>query len=113
MNPDLPVIYTVSARTREMRDRLWNYIGTTALIMLGAVGLPLAPPVAARLQVPVCLMHMQGEPRSMQDDPHYRDVVAEVRACLPSRGPARQVGRSVKSSLPVTASYEALPEVNC
>lgn len=37
------------------------------------------------LQVPVCLMHMQGEPRSMQRNPQYRDVVAEVRAFLAER----------------------------
>lgn len=35
--------------------------------------------------VPVCLMHMQGEPRSMQDAPHYDDVVTEVRDYLASR----------------------------
>ncbi|WP_413722092.1 dihydropteroate synthase [Sodalis sp. RH23] len=28
--------------------------------------------------LPVCLMHMQGEPRSMQQAPHYDDVLAEV-----------------------------------
>jgi dihydropteroate synthase len=33
----------------------------------------------------LCLMHMQGEPRSMQAQPHYRDVVAEVRAFLGER----------------------------
>src|ERR1700691_2470393 len=33
---------------------------------------------AAVAEVGVCLMHMQGEPRTMQDDPHYADVVAEV-----------------------------------
>src|SRR3546814_15532624 len=30
----------------------------------------------------VCLMHMQGESRTMQDAPHYDDVVAEVRDFL-------------------------------
>jgi dihydropteroate synthase len=35
--------------------------------------------------VPVCLMHMQGEPRSMQRDPRYGDVVAEVREFLSGR----------------------------
>lgn len=30
----------------------------------------------------VCVMHMQGEPRTMQSDPHYDDVVAEVGAQL-------------------------------
>jgi dihydropteroate synthase len=40
---------------------------------------------AAELGVPVCLMHMQGQPRSMQDAPHYDDVVAEVHRFLADR----------------------------
>ena len=40
---------------------------------------------AAELKVPVCLMHMQGEPRTMQQDPHYDDVVSEVRRFLAER----------------------------
>ena len=36
----------------------------------------------------VCLMHMQGEPRTMQASPTYRDVVAEVRAFLEERAEA-------------------------
>ena len=40
---------------------------------------------AARLQVPICLMHMQGEPRTMQQDPQYRDVVSDVAAFLAER----------------------------
>jgi len=36
----------------------------------------------------VCLMHMQGEPRSMQQAPTYADVVAEVRAFLVARARA-------------------------
>jgi dihydropteroate synthase len=37
---------------------------------------------AADSGVGVCLMHMQGEPRSMQLDPRYHDVVSEVNAFL-------------------------------
>ena len=37
---------------------------------------------AAASQVGVCLVHMQGEPRTMQDSPHYDDVVAEVTRFL-------------------------------
>ena len=33
---------------------------------------------AAELNVPVCLMHMLGQPRSMQENPQYQDVVSEV-----------------------------------
>lgn len=40
---------------------------------------------AAELGVPVCLMHMQGEPRGMQSDPHYDDVVGEVHRFLTDR----------------------------
>lgn len=40
---------------------------------------------AAELGVPVCLMHMQGEPRTMQDDPRYDDVVGEVHRFLAER----------------------------
>ena len=37
---------------------------------------------AAAVDVPVCLMHMQGEPRSMQQTPRYTEVVEEVRDFL-------------------------------
>jgi dihydropteroate synthase len=41
--------------------------------------------VVAESGVEVCLMHMRGEPRSMQDDPRYEDVVSEVKAFLEER----------------------------
>jgi dihydropteroate synthase len=40
---------------------------------------------AAGLDTPVCLMHMQGDPRTMQQDPRYDDVVAEVTQFLSDR----------------------------
>lgn len=40
---------------------------------------------AAELNVPVCLMHMQGRPRTMQQDPHYDDVAADVTTFLAER----------------------------
>jgi dihydropteroate synthase len=40
---------------------------------------------AAELQVPVCLMHMQGEPRTMQESPRYDNVVVDVAAFLEER----------------------------
>lgn len=40
---------------------------------------------AAALAVPVCLMHMQGEPANMQEAPHYADVAAEVQRFLADR----------------------------
>jgi dihydropteroate synthase len=40
---------------------------------------------AAALGVPVCLVHMQGEPRTMQEAPQYDDVVGEVHRFLTDR----------------------------
>ena len=34
--------------------------------------------VAAKANVPICLMHMQGQPRTMQSDPHYVDLITDV-----------------------------------
>lgn len=41
--------------------------------------------MAASLEVAVCLMHMQGQPRTMQKSPHYVEVVDEVTAFLADR----------------------------
>jgi len=48
---------------------------------------------AARLDVPVCIMHMQGRPRDMQQEPRYDDVVSEVLRFLVTRaGDCEQAG---------------------
>jgi dihydropteroate synthase len=44
--------------------------------------------MAAKLGVPVCVMHMQGEPGNMQQEPHYEDVVEEVSRFLLGRAAA-------------------------
>lgn len=41
--------------------------------------------VAAATDVELCLMHMQGEPRTMQHEPRYDDVVCDVKAFLQQR----------------------------
>lgn len=46
---------------------------------------PGALAVAAKAQVPICLMHMQGQPRSMQHNPSYQDVLKEVSEFLEER----------------------------
>ena len=47
-----------------------------------ALQAPGALDVAVASDAAVCLMHMQGEPATMQRSPAYRDVVTEVRAFL-------------------------------
>ncbi|MFV0387002.1 dihydropteroate synthase [Paracoccus sp. (in: a-proteobacteria)] len=41
--------------------------------------------LAARTGVPVCLMHAQGLPATMQDDPHYGDVLLDIYDALEAR----------------------------
>jgi dihydropteroate synthase len=48
-------------------------------------GDPAMVEVVAASEAEVCLMHMLGEPRTMQEDPRYGDVVDEVRAFLEER----------------------------
>jgi len=50
-----------------------------------ALRTPAALAAVARAPVAVCLMHMQGEPGTMQENPTYRDVVREVRDFLGER----------------------------
>jgi dihydropteroate synthase len=50
-----------------------------------ALRAPGALEAARDAKVPVCLMHMQGEPRTMQQDPHYGDVVDDIIAFLRER----------------------------
>jgi len=80
--------------------------------------------VAAHPNCGICLMHMRGTPRSMQDDPHYGDVVVEVGDFLRDRAqrvrsagvdPARIVldpgigfGKSVAHNLALLARQSEL-----
>jgi dihydropteroate synthase len=48
----------------------------------GGIGDPDILTLAARFDVPVVLMHSQGTPKTMQDNPYYDDVVEEVRTIL-------------------------------
>ena len=45
----------------------------------------------------LCLMHMHGEPRTMQDDPRYDDVVADVKASSRSGSPSPSPPASTRS----------------
>jgi len=59
--------------------------GAAMINDVNALRLPGALEAAASTDAAVCLMHMQGEPRTMQDAPSYDDVVAEVRDFLVER----------------------------
>jgi dihydropteroate synthase len=55
---------------------------------IAALAAPGALEAVAASEAAVCLMHMKGEPRTMQADPTYADVVAEVRDFLAARAAA-------------------------
>jgi len=60
---------------------------------------------AAELGVPVVLMHMQGEPGSMQDTPQYDDVVAEVHRFLADRMFSAEMAGVAKKNLIIDLGF--------
>ena len=81
----------VSVDTRKpelMREAI--AAGAAMVNDVTALSAPGALEAVARSTVAVCLMHMQGEPGSMQVNPIYTDVVREVRAYLVGRAAAAE-----------------------
>lgn len=60
---------------------------------------PGALEVAAEANLPICLMHMKGQPRTMQVDPHYDDLMGDVSAFLEERIAACEAAGIDKSQL--------------
>jgi dihydropteroate synthase len=81
---ELPVAVSVDTSKPEVM-RAAVAAGAGMINDVAALRRPGAVEMATALGVPVCLMHMQGEPRTMQQDPRYDDVVGEVTAFLRAR----------------------------
>jgi dihydropteroate synthase len=81
---ELPVPVSVDTSKPEVM-RAAVAAGAGLINDVAALRRPGALAAAAALGVPVCLMHMQGEPGTMQRDPTYDDVVGEVAAFLAAR----------------------------
>lgn len=79
---DVPVSVDTS-RPEVMRAAV--AAGAAMINDVRALRLDGALDAAAEAKVPVCLMHMQGEPATMQDDPQYDDVVGTVHRFLTER----------------------------
>ncbi|HEB95280.1 MAG TPA: dihydropteroate synthase [Sedimenticola thiotaurini] len=74
---ELPVPVSVdTSKPRVMEEAAAAGAGLINDVL--ALRAPGALETAVRLQLPVCLMHMLGTPRTMQSAPHYHDVVAEL-----------------------------------
>lgn len=82
--PELPVPISVDTSKPEVM-RAAVEAGAGLINDVCALQREGALTAAAELEVPVCLMHMLGEPRTMQEDPQYEDVVADVHAFLQQR----------------------------
>lgn len=79
---DLPISVDTS-KAGVMREAIAN--GAAMVNDVFALQGDGAMTAVADLAVPVCLMHMQGQPRTMQQDPQYADIAADVSAFLAMR----------------------------
>ena len=60
-------------------------VGMDLINDIRALREPGALEIAEKLNLPTCIMHMQGQPRTMQTNPHYDDVVQDVYQFLTDR----------------------------
>jgi dihydropteroate synthase len=106
----VPIIQALAARTKvPISIDTSKPAVMTAAVRAGASMIndvralrePGAIEAAARTDATICLMHMQGEPRTMQADPRYDDVVAEVRDFLRERAEACLASGMAKDRLVV------------
>lgn len=61
--------------------------------------------MAAGLHVPVCIMHMQGRPRDMQQEPRYSDVVSEVIQFLLARAGVCEVAGIPRGNIVIDPGF--------
>ena len=87
LNGLLPVPLSIDSRRPKVMQAAVQ-AGAGLINDVNALQQPGAVEAAARLGVPVCLMHMQGEPESMQDSPGYDEPVTEIRDFLLARADA-------------------------
>ncbi|WP_122518153.1 dihydropteroate synthase [Pseudomonas viridiflava] len=81
---ELDVIISVDTSTPEVIVESAR-LGAGLINDVRSLRRPGALEAAASTGLPVCLMHMLGEPGDMQDNPHYQDLVGEVSAFLADR----------------------------
>ncbi len=81
---ELPVPVSVDTSKPRVMEAAAG-VGAGMINDVYALRAPGALDAAAATGLPVCLMHMQGEPRTMQRSPSYRDVCSDVMAFLGER----------------------------
>ena len=81
---ELDVIISVDTSTPAVMREAAR-LGAGLINDVRSLGRDGALDAAADTGLPICLMHMRGEPGTMQDNPCYPDIVAEVRGFLAER----------------------------
>jgi dihydropteroate synthase len=79
--------------------------GAAMINDIGALRSPGALEAVSASDAGVCLMHMQGEPRTMQREPRYGDVVAEVRAFLAARVAAAEASGIARERIVIDPGF--------
>ena len=79
--------------------------GASMINDIEALKAPGALEIVAASQCAVCLMHMKGEPATMQQAPHYDDVVAEVAGFLKNRIEAAQAAGIARERIVVDPGF--------
>lgn len=128
IRPEVDVTLSVDTSTPEVM-RAAAAAGAGLINDVRALRREGALQTAVSLGLPVCLMHMQGEPDTMQQSPHYEDVVAEVCSWLGDRAsevvaaglPAERIlldpgfgfGKTVAHNLQLLQGLPALAALGC
>lgn len=128
LSRELDVVLSVdTSKPAVMREAC--RAGAEIINDVNALQAELAVEAAAASGAAVCLMHMQGEPRTMQQDPRYDDVVAEVggflrariQACLAAGIPRERIavdpgfgfGKRLEHNLALLGRLEAFEGLGC
>ncbi|BDY03843.1 dihydropteroate synthase [Ferrimonas sp. YFM] len=84
ISSELDVVISVdTSKAQVMREAVAS--GAGLINDVRALQEPGALAAAADLQVPVCLMHMQGQPRTMQQSPVYGELMTDIRGFFEAR----------------------------
>ncbi len=81
---DFPMPISIDTYKPEVMEEAIR-LGAAMINDINALRAPRAIDIVAGSDAGVCLMHMQGTPQTMQQDPRYGDVVAEVKQFLADR----------------------------
>ncbi len=81
---ELDVVVSVDTSSPELMREAAK-LGAGLINDVRGLQRPGAPEAAAEAGVPVCIMHIQGEPKTMQHRPQYRNVLRDVSAFLADR----------------------------